>query len=506
MNPLDRLLFCCFILLATKGHGQSIALFEQHNGRFDYTAIGNTLNTSENGTFTNCSILTGSDAELTLNGNQNIIAAYLYWAGSGSGDFEINLNSIPILPERTFAYALDTNREFFAAFTEVTELVQNQGNGTYALTNLEQIDISENYCSTGTNFAGWSMVVIYEDANLPLNQINIYDGLEAVPEAITIQLDNLNVLDVEGAKIGFIAWEGDSSLAINESLRMNGYLLSNPPLNTATNAFNGTNSFTGESNLYNMDIDVYPIQNTINVGDTSAIIQLTSGQDLVMVNNIITVLNSQLPDATIELFDQEKTTCFSRTIYLEYTVSNINATEELPSGTPIAFYVENTLVAQSTTSEILPIGASTTTEIEIEIDPNIPEQFELRAVVDDAGNGTGIISEINEDNNSALVALELSNDGCPIFIPEGFSPNGDGFNDWFNIQGLYDVFLNHKLLIYNRYGTLIFEGNNDLKWDGTSNRGPNPSTKKLAVGTYFYVLHLNEENYGSKTGWVYLNY
>ena len=33
----------------------------------------------------------------------------------------------------------------------------------------------------------------------------------------------------------------------------------------------------------------------------SATIELTSGQDLVMVNNIITVLNSQLPDATIEL-------------------------------------------------------------------------------------------------------------------------------------------------------------------------------------------------------------
>ena len=61
-------------------------------------------------------------------------------------------------------------------------------------------------------------------------------------------------------------------------------------------------------------------------------------------------------------------------------------------------------------------------------------------------------------------------------------------------------------MIYNRYGTLIFEGNNNLKWDGTSNRGPNPSSKKLPVGTYFYVLHLNEEGYESLTGWVYLNY
>ena len=506
MNPLGRLMFCCLFLLATKGLGQSIALYEQHNGRYDYTAIGNTLNTSENGAFTNCSILTGSEANLSLSNNQYIIAAYLYWAGSGTGDFEINLNTIPIVPERTFTYSLDTNRVFFAAFAEVTEWVQNQGNGTYTLSNLEDIDISENYCSTGTNFAGWSIVVIYEDENLPLNQINIYDGLETVPEAITIELDNLNVLDVDGAKIGFIAWEGDSSLAVNESLRMNGFLLSNPPLNPSTNAFNGTNSFTGENDLYNMDIDVYPIQNTINVGDTSATIELTSGQDLVMVNSIITVLNSQLPDATIELTNSSETNCFSRTVLLEYTISNINATDELPAGTPIAFYIENILVGQTTTDETIAIGASITNAIEIEISPDVPDQFEIIAVVDDTGNGTGVVAEIKEDNNSTNLTLDLSNDGCPVVVPQGFSPNGDGFNDWFNIQGLYDVFLNHKLLIYNRFGTLIFEGNNDLKWDGASNRGPNPSSKKLPAGTYYYVLHLNEKDYGSKTGWVYINY
>jgi hypothetical protein len=84
MNPLGRLMFCCLFLLATKGLGQSIALYEQHNGRYDYTAIGNTLNTSENGAFTNCFILTSSEANLSLSNNQYIIAAYLYWAGSGT--------------------------------------------------------------------------------------------------------------------------------------------------------------------------------------------------------------------------------------------------------------------------------------------------------------------------------------------------------------------------------------------------------------------------------------
>jgi gliding motility-associated-like protein len=277
-------------------------------------------------------------------------------------------------------------------------------------------------------------------------------------------------------------------------------------LNPETNAFNGTNSFTGQSNLYNMDIDFYDIQNTINVGDTSATIELTSGQDLVMVNNIITVLNSQLPDATIELEEDLESACFSRIVTLKYSVSNLNSTAEIPEGTPIAFYIEDVLVGQSETEEIIAIGETIDGSINIEINSNIPEEFEIIAVVDDDGTGNGSLDEINEDNNNDIITLELSNDGCPINIPQGFSPNGDGLNDWFNIQGVYDVFLNHKLLIYNRYGTLIFEGNNDLKWDGTSNRGPNPSSKKLPVGTYFYVLRLNEEGYETQTGWVYLNY
>jgi gliding motility-associated-like protein len=277
-------------------------------------------------------------------------------------------------------------------------------------------------------------------------------------------------------------------------------------LNPSTNAFNGTNSFTGLSGMHNMDIDVYDIHNTISIGDTTATIELTSGQDLVMVNSIITVLNSQLPDATIEFTSEAETNCFSRTIALEYTISNFNATDQLPAETPIAFYIEDLLIAQSVVGQIVPIGEYITSSIEIEIDQNINELFEITAVVDDIGNGSGIVSEILESNNTNEITVELSNDGCPIFIPQGLSPNGDGLNDIFDIQGVYDVFINHKLLIYNRYGSLIFEGDNNIKWDGNSNRGTNSSPRKLPVGTYFYVLFLNETDYKPKTGWVYLNY
>lgn len=582
-----------FVLLTNLIVAQEISLFNQLNGRLDYTAIGNTLNTAENNSNFNCVINTTSSAILNLSNTQTLEAAYLYWAGSGSGDFSVSLNTILLSPDRTFEYYLDANRQFFAAFKEVTELIQTQGNGMYTLSDLEQIDVSDAYCSTGTNFAGWAIIIIYSDPSLPLNQINVYDGLESVPDNIIIQLNNLNVLDTTGAKIGFLAWEGDAELAVNEVLQMNGITLSNAPLNPANNAFNGTNSFTNESNLFNMDIDFYPIQNTINIGDTSALIELTSGQDLVMVNNIITVLNSQLPDATISI-DAVDQVCNSRELLVEYTVLNINSTQLLFANTPIAFYANGVLIGQTQTQNDIPMNSSESGSISLTIDSSLASNFILSVVVDDDGTGNGVISENNEINNNTetdieliesvpittlgiligcytaideatydlssvlieasfdseianfyatlddlynnigailnpseylcsiedstvyikidsepcyeVFSLELIASDCEPEIPQGFSPNGDGFNDWFNIQGLYNVYLQHELLIYNRLGVLIFKGTNDVKWEGKANKGPLKGDSLLPVGTYFYVLHLNSRNIEPKTGWVYLNY
>ena len=596
MINFNRKYYFCFFLLVTNFIlAQEISLFNQLNGHLDYTAIGNTLNTVENNSSFNCIINTTSSATLSLSNSQTIEAAYLYWAGSGEGDFNVILNSTSITPDRTFEYTYDESRQFFAAFTDVTEQVQNEGNGVYTLSDLENIDISEPYCSTGTNFAGWAIIIIYSNPSLPLNQINVYDGLESVPENITIQLNNLNVIDTTGAKIGFLAWEGDAGLAVNEVLQMNGITLSNPPLNPANNAFNGTNSFTNESDLFNMDIDFYPIQNTINIGDNSAVIQLTSGQDLVMVNNIITVLNSQLPDATLEI-DSIDQACNSHEIEIEFTIFNNNSTEQLPANTPIAFYVNGVLIGQTQTQNEIPMNSSESGNMSLILDSNIANPFVLLVIVDDDGTGNGVISEINETNNSDeitieliesapttalgiltgcftgvdqtsynltsilgelsasydintavfyesldnlynnigaitnpseylysredttiyipldaepcydIFSLELTSINCEPHIPQGFSPNGDGYNDWFNIQELYTIYLQHELLIYNRHGTLIFKGNNDIKWDGKANTGPLNGNNILPVGTYFYVLHLNSRDLKPITGWVYLNY
>ncbi|MBB3123655.1 gliding motility-associated-like protein [Mesoflavibacter sabulilitoris] len=602
------ILLCFFNTLKA----QDITLFQQFNGSYDYTAIGNTLNPAENNLDNSfCTLPTSASANLNLPNNVNIIAAYLFWSGSGNGDTQVSLNNITINAQDTYNVNYDAGSNgqltYFACYADVTNQIINEGNTIYNLSNLDVNSVLINtpgFCNNRTNYAGWSLYVIYEDNNLPLNQINLFQGLEIINSEVqekTIILDNIDVLDNDNAKIGFLAWEGDNALNYGESLSINGNILSNPPLNLPDNAFNGTNTFANSTNFHNADLDVYNIENNISIGDTQVTIKMTTGgvdqfgifrADLIILNNIITVLNSQLPDATIAINNYD-VFCANREIDINYTVYNTNSTDILPVNTPISFYINNTLIGQSTTQNDIPINASENNQTTLTIPPNYPDNFILEIVVDDNGSGNGIVTETNENNNNTfqniqliplpetillnpisacnqgkkkanfdltqvfsqineteynsfsffesledinedypilspanyasnstpqtiyitaeteecfdIFQFELQTENCPPFVPQGFSPNGDSKNDFFNIQGLYDIFENHELLIYNRYGKLIFKGNNNLKWHGQTNQGILAFSDVVPTGTYFYVLKLHDPKYDDLVGWVYLN-
>ena len=76
------------------------------------------------------------------------------------------------------------------------------------------------------------------------------------------------------------------------------------------------------------------------------------------------------------------------------------------------------------------------------------------------------------------------------WIPEGFSPNNDGVNDYFVIEGFENQVL--ELYIYNRWGNLVYENKNYKNdWNGKSNRNIN-STNTLPDDTYYYVIRYSQ--------------
>ena len=428
--------FCTCFIFALKLTGQDVSLFKQWIGNYDFTFVGNTMNREENNPANYLITNTSSSAELNLSPTDSIVAAYLYWAGSGDGDFNILLNSEAITPDRTFSQVNvfpDLRLTYFSAYKDVTTYLQTTKNGTYTLSEFDISPFELDHFQRKTNFAGWAILVVYENPSLPLNQINIYDGLQGVPSSLSINLDNLNILDVSGATAGFIAWEGDLNLA-TESFLINGQLVGNA-LNPVNNVFNGTNSVTGSSQLYNMDLDIYNIENYIAVGQTNMTVELTSFQDFIMINTVVTKVNSRLPDASI-ILNNYTTECDANSIQLTYTIYNLNSNDILPAGTTVDFLIEQNVIASTVTQQDILVGEHETGNITINIPLETPDFFQLTAVVDAAN----VVTELLENNNS-----------FNINVQQLFSPSFNQLNDLISCN----LGFTRAIFDFSEYETLV---------------------------------------------------
>jgi gliding motility-associated-like protein len=92
------------------------------------------------------------------------------------------------------------------------------------------------------------------------------------------------------------------------------------------------------------------------------------------------------------------------------------------------------------------------------------------------------------------------------FIPQGFSPNGDAWNNAFIIEGLNLSDQEVELKVINGAGTEVYSTSNRpgqtwTNWDGKNSRGTD-----LPEGTYYYLLKVssNEGQVFKKTGFIVL--
>ncbi len=86
------------------------------------------------------------------------------------------------------------------------------------------------------------------------------------------------------------------------------------------------------------------------------------------------------------------------------------------------------------------------------------------------------------DQCDIYVELEIVIEDCSMIIPNVFTPNQDGMNDYFRIEGI-ESYPNSSLIVYNRWGNLVFQSDNyQNNWDGYL----------ASQGTYFYVLERSD--------------
>ena len=73
-------------------------------------------------------------------------------------------------------------------------------------------------------------------------------------------------------------------------------------------------------------------------------------------------------------------------------------------------------------------------------------------------------------------------------IPKYFTPNGDGYNDYWNIDGVNQNFHSKSTIqIFDRYGKLLKQFNSlGHGWDGNYNNQPMPSED------YWFTINLED--------------
>ncbi|HLU86153.1 MAG TPA: gliding motility-associated C-terminal domain-containing protein, partial [Taishania sp.] len=77
-----------------------------------------------------------------------------------------------------------------------------------------------------------------------------------------------------------------------------------------------------------------------------------------------------------------------------------------------------------------------------------------------------------------------------LTIPEGFSPNKDGINDYFEIPEIYE-YSNVELKVWNRWGDIVFESDNYRnEWDGTCKGQFCIGSDVVPEGTYYYTISI----------------
>jgi gliding motility-associated-like protein len=262
-------------------------------------------------------------------------------------------------------------------------------------------------------------------------------------------------------------------------------------INWFVNATGGTSIGTGTSfttPTLNQNTTYYA--EATNNGCTSArvaiVVQVNeipviADEDKILCENSFVILNAGISNVTYLWSTGETTESIIVTAPGVYsvTVSNALNCSSLKTITVIqktAPIIEDILVSGTTATIIL----TNTGDFEYSID-GINFQNSPIFTVEEGGLYTAFAREKNQCGSDDQTFIVLT-------VPSFFSPNNDGYNDFWFIKGM-TFYSKAKVNIFDRYGKLLIQLNQqNNSWDGTL------EGKKLPASDYWFVLTVPEIN------------
>ncbi len=288
----------------------------------------------------------------------------------------------------------------------------------------------------------------------------------------------------------------DTTLCPNESILLNG--TTQDASYTWNNQSNQPTQLIVEPGTYSLEVTVDQCSSidyiTVNHFNTPGTLDL--GNDQVLCNeNDKTTIASNIQNVYYYWSNGSTTESISTTVPGNYSVTitdfngcfqtdNINVSLNVPK---INLGENQTLCATNKTTLAVQSGFQSYLWNTNQTSNSIS--------INNSGEYTVTITD--ENNCQATDSVKVTFEHCSIFFPSAFTPTNDGLNDVFmpKARNIKD----YQLLIYNRFGELIFESKDlSLGWDGTY------KGELVQNGVYNYVakykgsINLNEQSIRDK--------
>lgn len=261
-----------------------------YSGTLDYVVTGASLRPNSDQS-NPCAMTGNGDAAVSgIPVGATIVAAWLYWAGSGPADLFVKLNGSDLTADQSWSTSAIINGSslsFFGAVKNVTGLVS--GNGSYTVS---QLAVTNNgaYCDSEVVLGGWSLVVVYSVSSAPTRTIQIRDGLAVVRNgSSTVSFTDFG--PGASARASLLTWEGDPGIIDGESVVFNGTTVS------GSNPFNSASTALGGANTYGMDFDSYDLT-ALQASNGSGTLTMTTGNDAILPQALVTAVDAGLVDVT----------------------------------------------------------------------------------------------------------------------------------------------------------------------------------------------------------------
>lgn len=250
-------------------------------------------------------VTSSSSSTLTIPAGATVKHAGLYWSANRTAreTFTHDLTSarlrapgstsyLPVDGEVLGEVSDSAGRVSYQSYADVTDLVAAHGSGEWSVADVALADLDYGsgwgeYLASRDHYAGWALVVVYEDASLPDGTVTVHDTPVAVTPGAGLSVD---FLGGETTTLGAVAWEGDRGIAGDE-LRLNSNALrplmsgstpDRPRFGSASDAFAST--AWGSTSRYenSLGVDAKKFETVATQHGVNTVTATTTGDEYVL--------------------------------------------------------------------------------------------------------------------------------------------------------------------------------------------------------------------------------